>query len=64
VRERGAQWLREGDYDEAVGHIQRRLGEIKELADGELDRVRCEEREALSSTVEGKVGVRKGTQEC
>ncbi|KAJ9133029.1 hypothetical protein NKR19_g9191 [Coniochaeta hoffmannii] len=44
--------LRGGDCGEEVGNIQRRLRETKDLADRELDRVQCEEPQALSSTVE------------
>ncbi|MDB5910617.1 MAG: hypothetical protein JWP34_4731 [Massilia sp.] len=43
------QFLRDGDCGEEVANIQRRLGETKELADREIDRVKREEPEALSS---------------
>ncbi|KAJ9144789.1 hypothetical protein NKR19_g6317 [Coniochaeta hoffmannii] len=43
------QFLRDGDCGEEVANIQRRLGETKELADKEMDRVKREEPEALSS---------------
>jgi hypothetical protein len=41
------QFLRDGDCGEEVANIQRRLGETKELADKEMDRVKREEPEAL-----------------
>lgn len=51
--EHGAhQFLRDGDCGEEVGNIQRRLGETKELADKEMDRVKREDPEAFSSGAE------------
>lgn len=41
------QFLRDGDCADEVAGIQRRLAETKELADGEMDRVKREEPEAL-----------------
>jgi hypothetical protein len=43
------QFLRDGDCAEEVGNIERRLGETKELADKEMERVRREEPEALKA---------------
>jgi hypothetical protein len=43
------QFLRDGDCGEEVGNIQRRLGETKEIADKEMERVKREEPEALLS---------------
>ncbi|KAH8911437.1 hypothetical protein BR93DRAFT_943419 [Coniochaeta sp. PMI_546] len=48
------QFLRDGDCGEEVANIQRRLGETKELADKEMDRVKREEPETLSSGEETK----------
>ncbi|OIW28393.1 hypothetical protein CONLIGDRAFT_644585 [Coniochaeta ligniaria NRRL 30616] len=48
------QFLRDGDCGEEVANIQRRLGETKELADKEMDRVKREEPETLSSSQETK----------
>lgn len=48
------QFLRDGDCGEEVANIQRRLGETKELADKEMDRVKREEPETLSSADETK----------
>ncbi|KAB5535324.1 hypothetical protein GE09DRAFT_1063376 [Coniochaeta sp. 2T2.1] len=50
------QFLRDGDCGEEVGNIQRRLGETKELADKEMDRVKREEPEALGSSSEETKG--------
>lgn len=48
------QFLRDGDCGEEVANIQRRLGETKDLADIEMDRVKREEPEALTSVEETK----------
>lgn len=48
------QFLRDGDCGEEVANIQRRLGETKELADKEIDRVEREEPERPDSGEEAK----------
>ncbi|CAI4210867.1 unnamed protein product [Parascedosporium putredinis] len=46
------QFLRDGDCNEEIGNISRRLGETKELADKEMERIKVEEPELASETLE------------
>lgn len=46
------QFLRDGDCNEEIGNISRRLGETKELADKEMERIKVEEPELASETPE------------
>jgi hypothetical protein len=48
------QFLRDGDCGEEVANIQRRLGETKELADKEMERVKREAPDVLGATDETK----------
>ncbi|KAK3307567.1 uncharacterized protein B0T15DRAFT_182531 [Chaetomium strumarium] len=50
------QFLRDGDCGEEVANIKRRLGEVNELADKEMERVRREEPETLLKMAEEENG--------
>ncbi|KAK3312402.1 hypothetical protein B0H66DRAFT_486401 [Apodospora peruviana] len=50
------QFLRDGDCAEEVANIQRRMGETKELADKEMERVKKEDPEGLKSADESLRG--------
>lgn len=50
------QFLRDGDCAEEVANIQRRMGETKDIADKEMERVRKEEPEALKAAEEAYKG--------
>lgn len=53
MSERAAhQFLRDGDCNEEIGNISRRLGETKELADKEMERILREEPELAKETPE------------
>lgn len=46
------QFLRDGDCNEEIGNVKRRLGETKEQADREMERVKKEDPEALKASEE------------
>ncbi|KAK1755819.1 hypothetical protein QBC47DRAFT_197593 [Echria macrotheca] len=52
------QFLRDGDCAEEVGNIERRLGDTKELADREMERIQREDPESLNKPAEDEMRVR------